>query len=277
MNFVFLRTQNLNAYTHPMDSRIKVLLILVIVLVGTLVYALTPDDFTITLKKIDLTSLSADTTAVADTVAAEKSDTAKKVDDNPQRILFFGDSMVEGLMRRFPDWAGHNGHEIDIVCWYSSNSDKWANTGTLEHYIEEYSPTFIVACLCSNELFVRDLPKREENIKKIVAIMDTIPFVWISPPNWKEDTGINDLIIKHVGKERYFDSRHLELERGKDHAHPTFSAAAVWMDTIAVWMGSMETAHPIKMEKPTEKHKATHQTLLPPNYQGAGAKARPKK
>ncbi len=277
VDFVFLSTQNLNAYTLPMDSRIKVLLILVIVLVGTLVYALTPDDFTISLKKIDLASLSADTTDVADTIAAEKPDTVKKVDENPHRILFFGDSMVEGLMRRFCDYAGHNGHELDVVCWYSSTSDKWANTGTLEHYIKEYSPTFIVVCLCGNELFVRDLPKREENIKKIISIIDTIPFVWVSPPNWKDDTGINDLIIKHVGKERYFDSRHLELERGKDHAHPTFSAAAIWMDTIAVWMRGMETAHPIKMDKPTEKHKATHQILLSPSYPGANAKAAPKK
>lgn len=266
-----------------MDSRTKVLLILVIVLACTLVYALTPDDFTITLKKLDLSSLSTDTVAMetvdivamdeamTDTMVVEAYEPVKTVDNHPQRIFFFGDSMVEGLMRRFGDYAGHNGHELDVVCWYSSTSDKWANTGTLEHYIAKYSPTFIVACLCGNELFVRDLPKREKNIKKIISIIDTIPFVWVSPPNWRDDTGINDLILKHAGKERYFDSRHLNLQRGKDHMHPTFSAAAIWMDTIAVWMGSKETSHPIKMEKPTSKHKPTHQTLLSPDYKGVGA------
>ena len=254
-----------------MNCRVKALLILVIVLTATLAYALIPDEVSFTLKKIDLSSLQADSSSVTtDTLAAAVADTVKTVDERPQHILFVGDSMVEGLMRRFGDYAGHNNHELDVVCWYSSTSDLWANTGTLEHYISKYSPSFVVICLCGNELFVRDLPQREKNIEKIVSIIDTIPFVWVSPPNWRDDTGINDLIIKHVGKSRYFDSRHLQLTRGKDHVHPTFSAAAVWMDTIAVWMRGMETAHPIKMDRPTATYKPTHQTLLSPSYKGVG-------
>jgi hypothetical protein len=110
-------------------------------------------------------------------------------------------------------------------------------------------------CLCSNELFVRDLDDRDTYIKQIVRKIGDTPFVWISPPNWKEDTGINELIISNVGTNRYFDSRHLELKRGRDKVHPTFDAAEGWMDTVAVWMNSPQTAHPIRMDKPAEKRK----------------------
>ena len=206
-----------------------------------------------------------DTTALkeqADTVPVKVKDT------NPQTILFIGDSMLEGLARRFYEYAGRNGHDLHTVLWYSSTSERWAKTRTLDYYLQQVKPTYVVICLCSNELFVRDLDQREEYIKTIISKIGNVPFVWISPPNWKDDTGINEIIIRHVGKERYFDSRHLELERGKDHMHPTFSAAAVWFDKVALWLSSDETAHPIVMEVPTEKVKSTNWTIMMPNDPG---------
>ena len=185
-----------------------------------------------------------------------------------QTILFFGDSMLEGLGRRFGDYAGFNGHVLHNVIWYSSSSKQWGTTRTLEHFIELYHPTFIVVCLCSNELFVRDLDKRNQYIQTLVQKIGDIPFVWISPPNWKKDTGINTLIVKNVGKERYFDSTHLTLERISDHAHPTMKAAAEWFDLVAKWMSSNETAHPIVMRTPDKRYKAASTVLLSPNDTG---------
>ncbi len=253
-----------------LDSRVKTLLIFVITILATFAYAFMPEEINITLKQIDISSLKADTTA-ADTAATNDTtatDTVKTVDQRGHHIMFFGDSMVEGLLRRFGDYAAENGHQLDVICWYGSNTDVWANTATLKHYIDQLSPTYIVMTLGGNELFVRDLPKREKNIAKIIETIDTIPFVWIGPPNWKPDTGINDLIIKNVGKPRFFDSRNMQLQRGKDHMHPTFSAAAVWMDSIAVWLRSMDTAHPIKMDVPKEQHKPNSVKLHGINFKG---------
>lgn len=189
------------------------------------------------------------------------------MDTANQKILFFGDSMLEGLSRRLCDYAMENGHELTSVIWYSSTSQTWAECDTLEHFIKKTSPSFMVVCLCSNELFVRDLKERDEYIGRIVSKMCDVPFVWISPPNWKEDTGINDLIIKHVGKDRYFDSRHLELKRGRDRVHPTFDAAEGWMDSVAVWMSSDSTRHPIRMDVPQQQRprKFKQILLLPPS------------
>ena len=189
------------------------------------------------------------------------------MDTTNQKILFFGDSMLEGLSRRLCDYAMENGHELTSVIWYSSTSQTWAECDTLEYFIKKTSPSFMVVCLCSNELFVRDLAERDKFIGRIVSKMGDVPFVWISPPNWKEDTGINDLIIKHVGEDRYFDSRHLELRRGRDRVHPTFDAAADWMDSVAVWMSGDSTRHPVRMDVPQQPRprKFKQILLLPPS------------
>jgi hypothetical protein len=41
--------------------------------------------------------------------------------------------------------------------------------------------------------------------------------------------------------------------------HPTFNAASHWMDLVAEWMSGPSTAHPIRMDKPTDgkKHLVT--------------------
>lgn len=204
----------------------------------------------------------------ADTLSAVSEPVAPApLDTTPQRILFIGDSMLEGLSRRMCDYAMHNGHELTSVVWYSSTSQVWAECDTLEHFIRTASPTFVAVCLCSNELFVRDLKERDAYIRRVVEKIGDLPFVWISPPNWKEDTGINDLIVKNVGSDRYFDSRGLELKRGSDKIHPTFDAAAVWMDSVAVWMSGESTKHPIVMDVPVEKRprKFRQILLMPPN------------
>ncbi len=253
-----------------MDSRVKTLLIFVITILATFAYAFMPEEINITLKQIDVSSLSPDTAATATVTPADTAhvESTKAVDERNHNILFLGDSMVEGLMRRFADYAKENGHQLDVICWYGSNTGVWANTGTLKHYIRKFAPTYIVVCLGGNELFVRDLPQRDKNIAKIVETIDTIPFVWISPPNWKNDTGINDLIINNVGKTRYFDSRGLQLQRGKDHVHPTFSAAAVWMDSVAVWLSGKDTEHPIRMAWPQATHKPHSVSVHAPDFKG---------
>lgn len=188
------------------------------------------------------------------------------IDTASQRILFFGDSMLEGLSKRFSDYAVKNGHYLKSVIWYSSSTQVWAtHLETLRKFVKEVNPTFIVICCGSNELFVRDLDKRDKYIKTIVNEMGSTPYVWIGPPNWTKDTGIDSLILKNVGPKRYFDSASLTLSRGNDHRHPTWAAASIWMDQVAVWMSDpKKTMHPIKMEYPEFKGSKNNATLLAP-------------
>lgn len=172
-------------------------------------------------------------------------------DTLPKRILLLGDSMVEGLSRPFGRYAAQNGHSLTSVIWYSSSSKTWALTDTLEYFISRYSPDFIMVSLGGNEMFVNDLDKRRRYVADIVGRMADIPFIWIGPPNWKEDTGINSIVESTVGSSRFFLSKNLEFERGKDGRHPTPASSCEWADTISSWI--MNTSrYRIRMEHPAD-------------------------
>lgn len=175
-----------------------------------------------------------------------------EVDTASKKILFFGDSMLDGLYPRLAAYADKNGHELYVVIWYSSTSEVWGKSDRLKTYIEKYHPDYIFVSLGANELFVKDImDKRDSYVKKIVADIGEIPYIWIGPPNWKPDTGINKLIEKNTRKGSFFLSDGMKFERKKDGAHPTSASSAEWMDSIARWM-PLHSSHPIKMELPEE-------------------------
>lgn len=188
-----------------------------------------------------------------------------KADSSRYHILFVGDSMLEGLAPRLCDYTIENDCELTGVIWYNSTTELWAETDTLEHFLRISDPDYVLLCLGSNELFVRDLQKRDKYIGEIVRKLGSRPFVWISPPNWREDTGINELIISHVGRGRYFDSRNLELERKSDRAHPTHDAAGLWMDSVMSWMRGPEVDAVLSLSNPSQVYRHRyHQFILQP-------------
>lgn len=182
------------------------------------------------------------------------------LDSSAQRILFFGDSMVEGLLRRMNCYAYANGHDVTNVVWYSSTTELWAQTDTLRHFMDKVQPTFAMISIGANEQFIKNATGRESSIRQIMRLLGDTPFIWIGVPAWKEDTGINELTKRIVGEKRYFDSRDLTLQRGRDRMHPTFNSASRWMDRVAEWMASPATAHPIRMDKPSDNRKHTYRT-----------------
>lgn len=182
-------------------------------------------------------------------------------DTTNQRILLFGDSMVEGLSKRLRNYAAENNHELLNVIWYSSSTKIWAESDTITYYLKKFNPSYIFICLGGNELFVRDLDKRENYIQIILQKIGDKPFVWIGPPNWKADTGINDLIKKQTGNNRYFPSKELSFDRKEDGAHPTPASAAKWMDSIAVWLQD-SAQYRIRMEFPQQNNRQKGKTEI---------------
>lgn len=171
-------------------------------------------------------------------------------DTTAHTILLIGDSMLEGIAPRLAAYADYNGHILYAVMWYSSTTERWGRSDRLKAYIRRLRPTYVVVCLGSNELFVDDVEKkRDRYVKKILADLDTIPYIWIGPPNWRSDTGINRLIQRNTGSGHFFLSDGLVLERSADGAHPTRPAAAVWLDSVLRWMPE-NALHPIRMRVP---------------------------
>ena len=208
-----------------------------------------------------------ETEQVSASVVEEKK--PRVIDETPQTILFVGDSMLEGLYPRLAAYAAENGHTLYSVIWYSSTSEVWGNSTKLAEYIEKCKPTYIFVSLGANELFVKNIAeKRDKYVKNILSQIGKIPFVWIGPPNWKPDTGINDLVAKNVKRcenGSFFVSNGMHFDRAKDGAHPTRKSARAWMDSVARWMPA-NAAHPIKMNLPkVETAKAKRVFMHQPN------------
>ncbi|MCX4263397.1 MAG: SGNH/GDSL hydrolase family protein [Muribaculaceae bacterium] len=194
-------------------------------------------------------------TAPAVPVSAPDADDAEPpvmapCDTTAQCILFIGDSMLEGLAPRLAAYAEKNGHTLYTVTWYSSTSEVWGRSDKLATYIRRLRPSYVFVCLGANELFVNDIErKRARYVEKIVADIDTIPFLWIGPPNWRKDTGINALIASRTPRGSFFLSDGMSFERGRDGAHPTRESAAAWLDSVVRWMPE-NARYPIRLDVP---------------------------
>ncbi len=181
-------------------------------------------------------------------------------DTLPRVLLFVGDSMVEGLSSRLGAYAYHNGHKLYTVIWYGSSTEKWAESGKLSMYIESYKPDYVFICLGGNELFVRNADERRKYVRSIVSEIDSLPFIWIGPPNWKDDTGINEVIRSEIGDKRFFLSKGMRFDRAADGMHPTEKSSCEWMDSVVCWM-KRQMPHP-KMEIPAEKVRKPYKTIV---------------
>lgn len=180
-------------------------------------------------------------------------DAAQKVqqtDSAPQSLLIIGDSMTLNLALRLAEYAKHNGHDIHAVNWDSSNTKIWASCDTLDAFINRYDVTYVFISLGSNELYLKNFDSRRPYIESILSKIGDIPYVWIGPPNWKEDAGFNDLLAEMCRPGSFFRTEGMKLDRKKDHIHPTRQASALWIDSIARWMPL--SAHPILMDTPPD-------------------------
>lgn len=187
---------------------------------------------------------------IADGAVAPQQVKPAEIDTAAKRILFIGDSMLDGLYPRLAAYCAHNGHELYAVIWYSSTSEIWGTSGRLASYIGRLEPDYVFICLGANELFVRDIAaKREKHVKKLLGEIGDIPYLWIGPPNWKDDTGINSLISANAAPGCFFLSNGMSFERGKDGAHPTHASAAMWMDSVVRWMPANHP-HPFRLDVP---------------------------
>lgn len=205
------------------------------------------------LKSHQLDAVDDSLTILPDTVAEPLPKFPVPVDTTTQTILFIGDSMLDGLSPRLAAYAKESGHHQYSVIWYSSTSERWSKSKRLKEYIDTIHPTFIFISLGSNELMVKDIiEKRGDFVRDIVDQVGDIPFLWIGPPNWREDTGINQLIEMSVPEGAYFKSDGMKFERRKDGAHPTAASAALWMDSIVRWMPE-HSLHPIRLDMPEKK------------------------
>lgn len=194
----------------------------------------------------------ADSILKADSVrlAEKKKLKEVKTDSLPQTIFIFGDSMTFNLALRLAQYARQNGHKIYSVNWDSSNTKLWATTDTLKYFLDDFKPTQVFISLGSNELYYKNPEVHGPYVKKIIETLDTIPYVWIGPPNWNGSSEFNEMLARICKPGSFFRSEGMTLKRKKDKIHPTREASALWIDSIMRWVS--RSSHPFIAETPSD-------------------------
>lgn len=172
------------------------------------------------------------------------------VDSTPQSILLIGDSMTMNLALRLAQYAKHNGHTMHAVNWDSSSTVKWGKSDHLKDYIHEFGATYVFISLGANELYLKNPKTHQQYVEMILDQIGDLPYVWIGPPNWKEDFGVNDMLEEVCKPGSFFRSAGMKFARKKDGIHPTREASAFWIDSIARWMP--KSGHPILLDTPSD-------------------------
>ena len=187
-------------------------------------------------------------------------DVKVKVDSLPQTIFIFGDSMTFNLALRLAQYARQNGHTIHTVNWDSSNTKIWAESDTLRYFMDLYHPTQVFISLGSNEMYFKNPESRSSYVSKILEVIDTVPYVWIGPPSWKEESKIDEMLEKMCKKGSFFRSTGMKFERKKDKIHPTRKSSALWVDSIMRWIPS--SSHPYLVEAPPDSIKKSNPNVV---------------
>jgi hypothetical protein len=190
---------------------------------------------------------------------------APAIDSTSQRFLLIGDSMLETLRYRLNDYCKKNKHTMNAVIWYSSSTLWYGNCDTISYFVNKFNPTYVILVIGANELFIRDIRSRDKFAKNILRQIGNRKYFWVGPPNWKEDTGINNLILRNVGPRRYYPSKKLTYERVKDGAHPTRKSGYMWMDSVAAFI-MKKSMYPVLLNYPdTPSIKGPPTVLLGPH------------
>ncbi|MBD5370159.1 MAG: SGNH/GDSL hydrolase family protein [Bacteroides sp.] len=201
---------------------------------------------------------------IADSVAAEERRVQQEekapVDSTRQSILLIGDSMTMNLALRLAQYAAANGHEFHAVNWDSSNTVKWSRSTRLRDYIKEFDATYVFISLGANELYLANPDSHVQYVEGILDQVGDLPYVWIGPPNWKEDKGINDMIDRVCRPGSFFRSAGMTFKRKKDGVHPTRESSAEWMDSVVRWMP--KSSHPILIDAPADSLKRVNANLI---------------
>ncbi len=247
---------------------------LIITLFLLTAYSFAP--FTLHIGKIEIKKthfaqfIMGDTTKIPSLAAQDIHWQRQSIDTTHKNILLFGDSMLEQLRYPMYDYCRYNGHKLHVVIWYAAKTSWVGNSDTLAYFIKKFKPNYVIIVLGANELPFKMTPlSQSKYMFHILKQLDTLPFVWIGPPNWRKDRGINNVIRYYVGNDRFFPSYKISLNNPKftrfqDQAHPTYNAAYLWMDSIAPWI-MYRSRYPIKLEKPPYRtHKNPPLVVLQP-------------
>jgi hypothetical protein len=149
----------------------------------------------------------------------------------------------------------------------SSYTIGWA--AKLERLVSDTQPDLVLITLGANEVSNVNPEGHAFAVRRIARIIGDRPCVWISPPLWRKDTGMIDVIRRNSAPCRFFDSDRLvpgPIPRQSDKIHPNAEGGAMWADAFWAWLQGERA--PIAEEPADERRKPWALKAAPPGEHG---------
>ena len=158
-------------------------------------------------------------------------------------VLHIGDSFVhasfqQNLGPRFR--AAGTGYVVDATT--ATYTTTWAYDDEFDQWLSR-RPSLVLVTLGANEV---DMPVPEEHAGAIARIARKIreagaACVWITPPLWKKETGVLQVIHDHSTPCLFFDSDAVlgglqADERQRDRIHPNEKGGSRWAAAFWQWL-----------------------------------------
>jgi hypothetical protein len=120
----------------------------------------------------------------------------------------------------------------------------------LSRLVGDYHPDLVIITLGANEVTLTDPWARADAVTRLVKIVGDTPCVWVTPPLWRKDTGIIEVIKKRAKPCLVFDSDAIAgpISRQADSIHPSNAGGAVWAEAFWKWLLEHRAPAPVAGE-----------------------------
>ena len=181
---------------------------------------------------------ASDPTTAKDPIASLSPEPAPDELPKDTLVLHVGDSFAGSLGVPLGKRFKAAGLRTVLEFETSSYIPTWASGEELEKYVGRYMPDLVLVTLGANEFEIPNPEQRANAVRRLVKRLNGVPCVWISPPNWKQDSGVLAVVRENCAPCRYLDSETIvkDLPRRKDGIHPSDDAREVWADAVLAWL-----------------------------------------
>ncbi len=185
-------------------------------------------------------------------------------------VLHIGDSFaVAGFAQALRPRMQALGVRYEVRAETSSFTTSWA--GKMEKVVADTQPDLVIINLGANEVSNTDPTTHAPHVRRIVKAIGGRPCVWVSPPLWRKDTGITEVIRENSAPCRFFDSDALvkrPIPRQSDHIHPNEAGGAIWAEAFWSWLGAEralagDSGDLLPVPLPVPRPKPSAASLLP--------------
>ena len=153
-------------------------------------------------------------------------------------VLHIGDSFaVAGFAQALKPHMAALGVRYEVRAETSSFTTTWA--ARMDLLVANTQPDLVIVNLGANEFTNTDPPAHAPAIRRIVKSIGSRPCVWVSPPSWRKDTGITEVMRQNTAPCRFFDSDVLvktPIPRQGDRIHPSEAGGAIWAEAFWTWL-----------------------------------------